>query len=320
MSMGDVERVEGYFSADSVTWEVLTAPATALMIAQITNLLEVPHLDFQSVLLDHDPLFPTNAKRQRGRRARRRKAGHFHDRLRRTLSVPLPIVFGDKEAAVACANHLFDYHRPMSGVGPDGATRYSATAPEAMLFAAVTITHAALLAYERFAFRDGEPPRRLDPARRDRYFAEMAQLAILMGVPAADIPISSAQVADYYAEIGEKFATRPGFRLAQLRTAAALMIPDSRADLGRTLADLGLMASALLAYAALPRPSRRLHGVPAFCDPLLAALRLISLPGFALLSVPAVGEAALRWYLGAADTEMLTGARSRIGKTSARVA
>ncbi|MGE2836139.1 oxygenase MpaB family protein [Mycobacterium sp. SMC-4] len=310
MSMERFERPEGFFAPDSVTWEVLTAPATALMIAQITNLLEVPHLDFQAVLLDHDPLFPTNAKRQRGRRRARRKDGHFHDRLRRTLSVPLPIVFGDSDSAVACAKRLVDYHRPMSGVGPAGP--YCATAPEAMLFAAVTIAHAALLAYERFAFRGGRPPRRLDPPRRDRYFAEMAQLAVLMGVPAEQVPITSAQVAAYYAAISDKFTTHPGFRVAQMKTAAALMIPDGRSDLMRTLADLVLMGSALVAYAALPRPSRRLHRLPAVGDPVLGALRLASLPLFALLNMPAIGQTVLRWYLGEADTAMLAAARRQI--------
>ena len=123
----------GFFGPDSVTWQVLTAPATALMIAQITNLLEVPHIDFQSVLVDHDPLFGTNRKRQRGL-GRSDKDGYFHDRLRRTLSVPLPIMFADKQSARSCAGRLMSYHQPMLGPAAAGAPAYSAAAPEAMLF------------------------------------------------------------------------------------------------------------------------------------------------------------------------------------------
>ena len=83
----DRARPDGYFGPDSVAWRVLTAPATTLMIAQLTNLLEVPHRDFQAVLLGHDPLFPTNPRRQRGWRLPTAKGGHFHDRLRRTVGV-----------------------------------------------------------------------------------------------------------------------------------------------------------------------------------------------------------------------------------------
>lgn len=189
----DRARPDGYFGPDSVAWRVLTAPATTLMIAQLTNLLEVPHRDFQAVLLGHDPLFPTNARRQRGWSGRSGTGGRFHDRLRRTVGVPLPMLFGDQRSARECADRLAQYHRPMSGVATDGRP-YRAADPDAMLFAAVTIAHAGLRAYEAFAF-DGRPPRRLPPGDRDRYFAEMAELAVLMGVPRDRVPVSAAQIA-----------------------------------------------------------------------------------------------------------------------------
>ena len=98
------------------------------MIAQITNLLQVPHIDFQNVLHDHDPLFPTDGNASVG--DDRGAQGRHFDRLRRTLSVPLPIVFGDKQSADSCAARLFNYHRPMRGPG------CSAVSPDSMLFAA----------------------------------------------------------------------------------------------------------------------------------------------------------------------------------------
>lgn len=52
------DSVEGFFGAESVAWRVLSDSATALMTAQITNLLEADHLDFQNPLIDHDPLSP----------------------------------------------------------------------------------------------------------------------------------------------------------------------------------------------------------------------------------------------------------------------
>lgn len=306
------------FGPHSVSWRVLTAPATALMIAQVTNLLEIPHLDFQAVLFDHDPLFPTNRKRQRGSRgAGRRKDGHFHDRLRRTLSVPLPMIFGDQEDALNCATRLFNYHRPMSGIGADGRTPYSATSPESMLFAAVTISHAALIAYENFAFDGRAVPCRLDRSERDQYFAEMSQIAVLMGVPAADIPMGAAAVDQYYRSISAKFAFRPGWESARLRTAAALLFPDSWSDVPATMNDILLVASTLIAYAALPKPSRRLHRLAAIADPGLAVTRWAALPFFALLQVPAVARMVLRWYLDEPDRVVLVEARRKILAASA---
>ena len=302
----DTAAGPGYFGPDSVTWRVLTSPAAALMIAQITNLLEVPHIDFQNVLHDHDPLFPTNRKRQRGRATLAGKGGHFHDRLRRTLSVPLPIVFGDKQSADACAARLFAYHRPMTGPG------YSAVSPDSMLFAAVTISHAALIAYERFDLVDGVFPARLPAVDRDQYFAEMARLGELMGVPIGQIPRSTDEVGQYYQSVSAKFTRRPGFRRAQLRTALTLLRPDGRDDIRARLTDIVLIGSAALAYSALPKPSRRLNGLPRAADPLLTATYLVSLPLFALLRIDAIQRAAVTAYLGATDAAVLAHGRSRL--------
>ena len=86
----------------------------------------------------HDPLFPTNPRRQR-RCLPTAKGGHFHDWLRRTVGVPRRSCSGT--SALECAERLAHYHRPMSGVAPDGSA-YRAVDPDAMLFAAVTIAHA----------------------------------------------------------------------------------------------------------------------------------------------------------------------------------
>ncbi|WP_164473819.1 oxygenase MpaB family protein [Gordonia insulae] len=298
-----------------MSWRVLTAPAVPLMVAQITNLLEVPHVDFQSVLLDHDPLYPTNAKRQRGwPRGAGRKGGHFHDRLRRTVSVPLPIVLGDKAAANRCATRLRKYHEPMRGVGEDGHTPYSATSADAMLFAAVTITHAALIAYESFVPRKGILPQRLSPEDRDRYFSEMSHMASLMGADPGAVPTSAQAVADYYDSISASFRFRSGWFSAQIRTATSLMWPANRHDVGATLADLILMASAVLALAVLPRPSRRLNGIPAVCDPGLRLLHLACVPGWALLRLEPVRRWAHRSFLGADDAEVVQRAAMEVDR------
>lgn len=308
---------QGYFGPDSLVWQVLSAPAVSLMIAQVTNLLEIPHVDFQSVLLDHDPLYPTNTRQQRGtRNTLRHKGGHFHERLRRTVAGPLPIIFGDKESARQYAQRLVKFHHPMNGVNPDDDHPYSATSPEAMLFAAVTIIHAALIAYENFDVTDGHLPRRLTDPDRDRYFAEAAQFAVLMGVPSETIPCDAAGVARYYRSVSDKFVYRHGWAAAQIRTATSLAIPANRDDLGRTLADIALMLSEAISYSVLPKPSRRLHRIPAGADPLLAGVRVAALPLFALLGLKPVGRRVQRWFLGAEAAETLERAQSMTGAQS----
>ncbi|WAJ42716.1 oxygenase MpaB family protein [Mycobacterium sp. Aquia_216] len=298
----------GYFGPNSMAWTVLSAPAVTLMIAQITNLLEAPHVDFQSVLIDHDPLFPTNSRRQRG--SVLGQGGRFHDRIGRTVAVPLPILFGDRRSAQDCARRLFDYHRPMRGTSADNGASYAATDPATMLFAAVTITHAGLLAYENFAFSGITPPRRLSPALRDQYLAEMVELAVLMGVPRAQAPSNTHELADYYASVSGKFTSRKGWRRAQRRTATALLRPAGLADLRRLVADVSLMGSAVLAAAALPAPSRRLNGIPRIADPFLAICRLLGLPLFAVLQTCVLGRSLRSALIGADNVAAVDQARA----------
>lgn len=306
----------GYFGPESMAWQVLAHPAVAVMIAQITNLLEVPHVDFQSVLLDHDPLYPTNDKRQRG--AVRGSDGRFHDRIRRTVAVPFPILFGDRSSAQHCARKLFNYHRPMHGTDTDHGTTYAATAPDTMLFAATTIAHGGLLAYEHFAVSGLSRPRRLPDEQRDQYFSEMVELAVLMGVPRDDVPASARQVADYYASLAHKFTYRAGWGAAQRRTALALLRPTGLRDLRRLLFDAALMSSSVLAAAALPTPSRRLNRIPLVADPFLLLARLAGLPLFALLQISAVGRRVRGALIGADYLDAVEAVQASTRKEASR--
>lgn len=298
----DVDR--GHFGPGSLSWKVLSAPAVPLMIAQITNLLEAPHVDFQSVLLDHDPLYPTNAKRQRswaGDPAK--KGGRVTDRLRRTVVGPLPIIFGDTLAARRCADRLAAYHRPMTGLNTDDGQPYSAVDTETMLFAAVTIAHGALIAYERYAFRDGKPPHRLRPHERDQFFRETAELAVLMGVPRDRVPVTARQVADFYRSQSHKYRTRKGYFRTQLR-AAATQFRFTSGDTAATMAaDLLLLATTFLAYSAIPRPCMREHRIPRLADPILALAHLAALPAFGLLQIEAIGTRLVGAYLGTENAD-----------------
>lgn len=295
---------EGFFGPDSISWKVLGAPAVPLMIAQITHILEATHVDFQSVLVDHDPLYPSNAKRQRGWRGDpRKKGGRLTDRFRRTVTGPLPIIFGDRASARRCADRLTAYHRPMRGINGDDEQPYSAVDPETMLFAAVTIAHGALIAYESFAFRGARSPQRLPDEERDRFFTETAELAVLMGVPRDVVPTTADQVDDYYRSLSDKYRSRKGYFRLQLKTAASQFKWTESDTLPTMAADLLLVASSFLAYIAVPAPCRRLHHIPRAADPLLKAVHLLSLPLFSALQLDAVGRPVLERYLGKENAE-----------------
>lgn len=289
----------GFFGPGSISWKVLGAPAVPLMIAQITNLLEAPHVDFQSILLDHDPLYPTNAKKQRAWRGDpATKGGRITDRLRRTVVGPLPIIFGDRDTARRCAERLVAYHRPMRGVNSDDGESYDALDVDTMLFASVTIAHGALIAYERFAFRGLRLPRRLPDEDRDQFFSETAELAVLMGVPRELVPVTAAQVEEYYRSQVDKYHTRKGYFRNQLRTASS-QFKRTPADTATTMAaDILLVGTSFLAYCAIPRPCRRQHGIPVTADPLLALTYLAWLPMFGLLQSTRLGPVLVDAYLG----------------------
>lgn len=297
----------GFFGPGSVSWKVLAAPAVPMMIAQITHLLEATHVDFQSVLLDHDPLYRTNRKKQRSWRGNdpQTKGGRLTDRLRRTVVGPLPLIFGDRQAARRCADRLTAYHRPMQGTNPDDGQPYAAVDPETMLFAAITIAHGALLAYERFAFHGIGLPRRLPSAERDQFFAETAELAVLMGVPRDRVPVTARAVDEYYRSQAHKYHSRQGYFVNQIRTAATQFRSTTADSPASMAADVLMVASSLFAYSALPAPSRRLHHVPLIADPLLTACYIAALPLFGVLQFDRVYRPILNAFIGAENVDAI---------------
>lgn len=291
---------DGSFGPGSLSWKILGATPVPLMIAQITNLLEAPHVDFQSVLLDHDPIYPTNTKKQRTWKGNpATKGGRITDRLRRTVVGPLPIIFGDRETARRTAERLHAFHRPMHGVNADDGETYSAVDPQTMLFASITIAHGALLAYERYAFRGLRPPGRLPESDRDQFFAETAELAVLMGVPRELVPTTAQGVSDYYRSQTHKYHKRKGYFRNQLRAAKSQFL-RTPADTSATLiADIVLLATSFLAYSVAPRPCRRNNGIPRLADPLLDLVYLLSLPAFGVITFSGLGPKLVDAFLEA---------------------
>jgi len=116
---------------------------------------------------------------------------------------------GDSETARRMAKHLHTIHTKVAGdiidVGAPELGGYAASEPRDAMWAALTEMHSMLWLYERFAFRDGRPPRRLSPEKRDRYLAEVAEYCRLVGAEEAKIPHTFAELDALYEEYADLF-------------------------------------------------------------------------------------------------------------------
>ncbi|HEX4106725.1 MAG TPA: oxygenase MpaB family protein [Solirubrobacteraceae bacterium] len=285
-------------------WRVITHPVTSLMAFQTSSMLEIAHRHMQAVILGHD----------RGVRAAIAGNGHVLQilrRVQRTVGVPMPILLGDTPTADRVASHLRRFHGGMTGVVPGShSERYDAGSPELVVFAHVTIFHAFLRNYEALAFGPGRRPARLPQAQRDRYFQELVPFAELMGVPRALVPDSTAAVADYYAAIAGQYGEIPGHAQARPAIRRASLRAARRQDLPLVPLAIAFTVSQLLALAIVPRPVRRLLGIPAALDPALAAALAAARPGFAPLVLPTVGDRLTRTVAGPDALRLIRAARA----------
>ncbi|MFE0748994.1 oxygenase MpaB family protein [Gordonia sp. NPDC058843] len=267
----------GYFGPDSWSWKVFLHPATQVMIAQITNALESPHIVFQHVLAEHDPVFGAPS---RTAQVRNGPQVTFFERVVRTVSVPAPILFGSKSQADLAARKLFNYHRPMRGTMAGSSREYSATDESSMLFAAVTIVHAAILAYENFAYENGRRVPGLSDREMCEYLSEGSQIAVLMGVPRETFPTTPDDLDRYYESVADQFCTKQGWSADRLRAIRLLTTLGDGRRLRHVAVDLTLALSELMCMAVVPEMFRRGNGIPRIADPLLRLMYIAAQPLF----------------------------------------
>ena len=120
-------------------------------------------------------------------------------RLRRTANFVGVTTFGTIGQAEEAIAQVRRVHRRVRGIAPDGRP-YSAGDPELVTFIHVAEVWSFLEASRRFG------PRDLSPEECDRYYEEVAPIAIALG---ADwVPLSSADVEDYFRRVRpELYAT-----------------------------------------------------------------------------------------------------------------
>jgi uncharacterized protein (DUF2236 family) len=175
---------DGCFGPASVTWKIsadLTGPIAGLrsLLMQALHPLAMAGVDQHSGWRE-DPV----------------------GRLAATSAYVTTVSFGERAAVERAAARVRRIHTRVRGV--DGVTgrRYEASDPALLLWVHAALVESALAAREQF----GTPLPVLDA---DRYVAEMVVAAELVGVPAALVPSSVAELDGYLASVRPELCCTP---------------------------------------------------------------------------------------------------------------
>jgi uncharacterized protein (DUF2236 family) len=236
----------GLFGPDSACWQV-HSDFTSMMTGGISALLlQTLHPLALAGVWDHST-FRTD----------------ILGRLRRTATFIAGTTYGNRADALALIDRVKGIHPHVTGIAPDGRA-YRADDPVLLTWVHVAEVSSFLAAYLRYA----NPS--LSEAHQDRYFAETASIARMLG--ARDVPATRAQIERYLADMRPQLQaserTREVVRvLKNAPTPSFVMKPASR-----------LMFSA--GVDLLPDWAQTLLNVRAFAP----ARRAIARPGVRMIA------------------------------------
>jgi uncharacterized protein (DUF2236 family) len=226
-------RDDGLFGPGSVTWRVHASPA--MLIGGLRALLiQTLHPLAMAGVAQHSDY------RTRG----------LH-RLRRTTQYVLTVTYGDTQAAEAAGRQVRSVHRNIRGVDPVTGRSYSADDPETLLWVHCAEVHSFSTAYRAYVGH-------LSDAERDRYFAESARAAALVGIPEEMVPKSRGEMRAYFERVRPslcvsqsalealRFLTAPPVSRRHLRVGVSMRIASAAA--------VGLVPSHLRALMGIERP------------------------------------------------------------------
>lgn len=233
----------GLYGPDSVTWRVHADPSMALASLRALLLQAVHPLAMSGVAQHSD----------------------FREdpwgRLFRTAEYVGVTTYGTTEQARRAGAKVRGIHRRLAGIEPESGTTYRVDDPELLRWVHCVEVESFLST----AVRCGLRVTRTD---QDRYYAEQTVGAELVGLRAADVPGSVAEMADYFREV------QPQLRVTSAARDAARFVlwppMPSKVSLG-TPARPAWIALAAAAGAMLPRWARRLYRLPGLPTTDLAA-------------------------------------------------
>ena len=218
---------DGFFGPASVTWQV-SADLSAIVAGLRALLVQALHPLAMAGVDQHSDW-------------RRDPVG----RLAATSSYLATVRFGDRAAAERAAARVRKIHEHVRGVDQVTGRPYAASDPALLLWIHAVLLESTLIACELF----GTAPA---PADGDRYVAEMAVAAELVGVPAALVPSDVAGLQRYLSSVRPELRCTP----AAAEAAAYLLdLPGLDEDVAEIWQDIRDGA-----IAALPDWAREMYG------------------------------------------------------------
>jgi uncharacterized protein (DUF2236 family) len=226
----------GIFGPESITWRVHAEPVLWLggiraLLLQATHPLALAgvmgHSDFRA-----DPW----------------------GRLFRTAQYVGTVTFGSTAEAQRAAAKVRGIHRTVSGIDPTSHRPYRASDPHLLTWVHVTEVDSFLSTARRGGLS-------LSAKEADQYVAEQARGGALLGVPDDLVPHTVSDIDDYYRSIQSELNVG-----APAREVARFILhpPMPRKVELLTPARPAWYGVGALAFALLPRWTRRLYGLPGF--------------------------------------------------------
>ena len=241
------------YSRDSVVWRV-HGDVTSMMVGGVAALLtQMLHPAALGGVWDHSNV-----------------AEDMIGRLRRTARFIAVTTYGERSAAEQAIARVRSIHARVTGITPDG-TAYRADDPSLLAWVHVSGAINFLDSWRRYA----EP--RMTRAEQDRYFAEAALIAELLG--ADPVPKSRLEAERLIADF------RPQLRPDERTRAFRRLVLEAPAPSLKEAPVQKLLMSA--AVDLLPEFARRMHG-----------LRRPMVPALAVRSATLAMAGTLRWAFG----------------------
>jgi uncharacterized protein (DUF2236 family) len=199
-------------------------------------------------------------------------------RLAATAGYILTVTYGDTAAAGSAAARVRAVHTHVHGTDAVTGLAYRAEDPELLLWVHAGMVDSIVQIVQRYG-------RSLDAVDADRYVAEMARFAEIIGVPATRIPVSVSALGEYLESVELRQVTP-----AASEAIAIVLDPPGLDDDTRELwHDLGQVA-----VGTLPAWARSMYGFNAPPPHVMErepVRQLIGALDFAFESFPGVLEA-----------------------------
>lgn len=229
---GRLAMRDGFFAPESVSWRVVGHPV-ALVGGMRALIIQALHPLAMAGVAQYSDFRRNPMKRLRG-----------------TSAYVAAVVFGDRDAALAAVARVKAVHERVRGVDPVTRKPFSANDPETMLWVHCVEIHSFLAAYRAYAGH-------LTLAERDRYLAEQAVAAELIGIPPEMIPRSTAEYRRYFAGVKPRLC----LSAEAAETIDFVVRPKLSSDVPADLRMVGRVFGSMAA-ALVPNDLRRLAGLP----------------------------------------------------------